>query len=102
MVNATPRPLYPLERDPVPIVQEAGWAQGPVWTGAEKFRPHRNSTTGRSSPLRVAIPTELSRPKDMEGTAEYDKHHKKTDNITSKQIQAFRMPHFNVPYTHKY
>jgi len=35
VVNATTRPLYPRERDPVPIVQEAGWAPGPVWTGAE-------------------------------------------------------------------
>jgi len=23
------------ERDPVPMVQEAGWAPGPVWTGVE-------------------------------------------------------------------
>ena len=29
LVNATPRPLYPRERDPVAIVQEAGCAQGP-------------------------------------------------------------------------
>jgi hypothetical protein len=29
-----PRPLYPGERDPVPIM-EAGWAPGPVWTAAE-------------------------------------------------------------------
>jgi hypothetical protein len=28
MVNATPRPLYPRERDPVPIVEEAGRSQG--------------------------------------------------------------------------
>ena len=33
VVNATPRPFYPRERDPVPIVQEAGWAPRPVWTG---------------------------------------------------------------------
>ena len=33
-VNATPRPLYPRERDPVPIVQEAGLAPMPVWRGA--------------------------------------------------------------------
>ena len=39
MVSATPRPLYPRERDPVPIVQEAGWAPGPVWTGAENLAP---------------------------------------------------------------
>jgi hypothetical protein len=33
VVNATPRPIYPGERDPVPIVQEAGWAPRSVWTG---------------------------------------------------------------------
>jgi hypothetical protein len=29
VVSITPRPLYP-RKDPVPIVQEAGWAPGPV------------------------------------------------------------------------
>ena len=29
-------------KGPVPIVQEVGWAPGPVWTG-EKSRPHRDS-----------------------------------------------------------
>jgi hypothetical protein len=33
----TPRPLYPRERDPLPIVQEAGWAPGAVSTGAENL-----------------------------------------------------------------
>ena len=28
-------------QDPVPILQEVGWAPGPVWTG-EKSRPHRD------------------------------------------------------------
>jgi hypothetical protein len=37
MVNSTTLPLYPRERDPVPIVQEAGWAPGPVWTAAENL-----------------------------------------------------------------
>ena len=26
-------------KDPVPIVQEAGWATGPVWTGVENLAP---------------------------------------------------------------
>jgi len=26
-------------KDPVPSVKEAGWARGPVWTGAESFAP---------------------------------------------------------------
>ena len=37
MVNATPRPLYPLERHPVPIVQESEWTPGPVWKGARSL-----------------------------------------------------------------
>ena len=40
MVNATPRPLYP-GRDPIPILVEAVWAPGPVWTGAENLAPIR-------------------------------------------------------------
>ena len=30
-------------KDPVPIAQEAGWAPGPVWMGAENLAPHRDS-----------------------------------------------------------
>jgi hypothetical protein len=44
VVSTTPRPLYPRER-PVPIIQEAGWAPGPVWTCAENLAP-----TGIRSP----------------------------------------------------
>jgi hypothetical protein len=29
----------PPGKDPVPIVQEAGWAPGPVWTDAENLAP---------------------------------------------------------------
>jgi len=38
-VSVTPRPLFTPEKGPVPIVQEAGWAPGPVWTGAENLTP---------------------------------------------------------------
>ena len=37
--TSTPRPLFTPGKDPVPIVQEAGWVPGPVWTGAENFVP---------------------------------------------------------------
>jgi hypothetical protein len=36
-------------KDPVPILQEAGWAPGPVWTGAENL-----ALTGIRSPDRPA------------------------------------------------
>ena len=41
VVSITPRQLYPRKRDPVPVVQEAGWASGPVWTGTENFASTR-------------------------------------------------------------
>ena len=37
--SVTSRPLFTPGKDPVPIVQEAGWAPGPVWTGAENVAP---------------------------------------------------------------
>jgi hypothetical protein len=48
-VNATPHCLYP-GNDPAPIVQQASWTPGPVWTGAENLGPHRNSIPGPPSP----------------------------------------------------
>jgi hypothetical protein len=39
MVNATLRLFCLWERDPVTIVQEAGWAPEPVWTGTENLAP---------------------------------------------------------------
>jgi hypothetical protein len=50
VISIIPRPLYP-GKDPVPIVQEAGWASGPVWTGAENLTSHRDSIPGPSSPV---------------------------------------------------
>ena len=47
--------------DPVPIVQEAGWAPGPVWTGG-KSRPTGNRSSDRPARSSVAIPTELPGP----------------------------------------
>jgi hypothetical protein len=44
VVCSTPRPYFTPGKDPVPIVQEAGWAPGLVWTGG-KSRP-----TGIRSP----------------------------------------------------
>ena len=56
MVNATPRPLYSLERDPVSILQEAGWTPGPVWTSTENV-----ATTGIRSLGRPARSESLCR-----------------------------------------
>ena len=43
-VSVTPWPLFTPRKDPVPIVQEAGWAPGPVCTGVENLTPHRIQT----------------------------------------------------------
>jgi hypothetical protein len=41
VVSVTPRPLSTRGKELVPIVQEVGWASGPVWTGAENLVPTR-------------------------------------------------------------
>ena len=46
VVSSTPRPHFTPGKDTVPILQEAGWAPGPVWTGG-KSRPHRDSIPDR-------------------------------------------------------
>jgi len=46
VVSSTPRPPFTPGKDPVPILQEAGWAPGPVWTGG-KSRPHWDSFPDR-------------------------------------------------------
>ena len=48
VVSSTPRPHFTPGKDPVPILQEAGWAPGPVWTGG-KSRPHRDSIPDRAA-----------------------------------------------------
>ena len=51
-----PRPLFTSGKDPVPSVQEAGWAPGPVWTVAEKL-----AHTGIRAPDRPARSQSLYR-----------------------------------------
>ena len=46
VVSSTPRPHFTPGKDPVPIVQEAGWAPVPVWTDG-KSRPHWDSIPDR-------------------------------------------------------
>ena len=61
MHSSTPRPHFTPGKDPVPILQKAGWAPGPVWTGG-KYLPHRDSIPDRPARSSVAIPTELPGP----------------------------------------
>ena len=55
-ISVTPRLLSTPGKDPAPIVQEAGWAPGPVWTVAENLVP-----TGIRSPDRPAPSQSLYR-----------------------------------------
>jgi hypothetical protein len=53
-ISVMPRPHFTPRKDPVPIVQEAGWAPGPVWKGEENLAP-----TGIWSPDRPACTQSL-------------------------------------------
>ena len=58
-VYLTPRSLFTPGKDPVPIVQEAGWAPGPVWTGAENLASTEIRSPDHPTRSSVAIPTTL-------------------------------------------
>jgi len=61
VVSSTPRPHFTPGKDSVPILQETGWAPGPVWTGGTSL-PRRDSIPGRPARSSVAIPTEPPGP----------------------------------------
>ena len=62
VVSSTPRPQFTPGKEPLPIVQEAGWAPRPVRTGG-KSRPHRDSIADRParshSLYRLSYPAHL-------------------------------------------
>jgi hypothetical protein len=68
VVSSTPRPHLTPRKDPVPILQEVGWAPGPVWMGG-KSRPHRDSIPDR--PARSQTLYRLSYPAHIHTTALY-------------------------------
>jgi len=58
VVSSTPGPHFTPGKDPVPILQEAGWVPGPVWTGG-KSRPHRDSIPVRSGVAKEFVTVSL-------------------------------------------
>jgi len=61
MVSSTPRPHFTPEKDPVPILQEAGLGPRAGLDG-KKISSPSGFDPGPSSPYLVAIPTELPGP----------------------------------------
>ena len=62
VINATPRPFYPREGEPVPLIQKARWAPEAVWTAAENLPP-----TGIRSPERATLTDSAVSPQLLYG-----------------------------------
>jgi len=54
VVSSTPRPHFTPGKDPVPILEEAGWAPGLVWTGGKISSPP-GFDPGPSSPVAQSL-----------------------------------------------
>jgi len=80
VVSSIPRPHFTPRKQPVPIVQEAGWASGPVWTDG-KSRPLRDSIPdhpARSQSLyQLSYPAHASVVRDKENRKELWKRRKR-------------------------
>jgi len=108
VVKVTPRPLFTPGKDPVPIVQEAGWAPGSVWMGAENLAPTGTRSTecpARSQSLyRLSYPalsTKVSLREFFEGRRSHF-----SPSVTrvfilikSKKVQENRKHHFHILFS---
>jgi hypothetical protein len=90
-VSVTPRLLFTPGKDPIPIVQEAGWAPGPVWTGAENFAP-----TGIQSPNHPACSQSLYQLRYLAHRYAWSTHlnlHYDFMHVPQQQMYANGQPH---------
>ena len=96
MVSSTPRPHFTPGKNPVPILQEAGWAPGPVWTGG-KSRPHRDSIPdppARSQSLyRLSYPAHLQKCKALKFQ---DNQYVKVQGYQPYSLATFTPPHLHL------
>ena len=105
VVSSTPRQHFTPGKDPVPVLQEAGWALGPVWTGGNS-RPHRNSIPDRPVRSSVAVPTELPGPQNYKYKQYIVKHNSINDfikvcflhHLVQRHVSTLVMSHLQVDY----
>ena len=88
VVSSTPRPHFTLGKDPSPILQEAGWAPGPVWTGG-KSRPHRDSIPDRRARSSVAIPTELPGPRIIYAAIIINRYTRRLSDLMERNVSRY-------------
>ena len=81
VVKARPRPLYPRERAPARITQEAGWAPEPVWKGMERWK-YPGSNPEISSYCDYAVPA----PRTHCVAYTINRHVRKSDRFTARLV----------------
>jgi len=86
VVSSTPRPHSTPGKDPVPILQEAGWAPESVWMG------------GKSRPQRDSIPDRLIRSQSLYRLS-YPAHTETIYRVSQEECASFRE---SVPYVKVY
>ena len=96
VVSSTPWPQFTPGKEPVPILQEAGWAPGPVWTGG-KSRLHRYSIADRPARSSVAIPTELPGPLRI-----HLHSHKSSSNASAQSAIDWTLTDWYLSKLHSY
>ena len=99
VVSNTRRPHFTPGKDPVPILQETGWAPGPVWTGG-KSRPHRDSIPDR--PARSQSLYRLSYPAHERISGEEKKNGDDHNEIVLRETIQAEYPRISTVATWSY
>jgi len=91
-------------KDPIPILQEAGWAPGPVWT-VGKSRPHWDSIPDRpahsQSLYRPSYPTHTDKTNKNKytQTKEYTKHSTNNTKHSKYKCAYYQKTHTIITHT---
>ena len=85
-------------KDPVPILQEAGWAPGPVSMGG-KSRPHRDSIPDRPARSSVPVLTELPGPQVIIMVIIINRHLQGSYKFQIEDLSLYKLQYtYNIKY----
>ena len=93
VVNATPRPLYPRKRDPIPSVQEVGWASQSRSGRVGKISPPRPGFDPRTVQPVASFYTDCDIPANLLDTtcliqlARYNSFNPKLRSVTENCLR---------------
>ena len=96
VVSSTPRPHFTPGKDPVPILQEAGWTPWPVWTGG---KTHHQRDSIQDRPACSQSLYRLSYPAHMDAHKVYFNYRRVARNVFRDSLRIYCLYYRYIKYS---